>query len=91
MNLTGDHKSEIFFFPHQDIISPVIYHVITDLEVLLLAQVAAMVGSGSCGLGFTALLLMSKVLLLLLLLLLLLDLLLQMLLVPGVRALLLLL
>lgn len=62
--------------------------LITNLKVLLLGQVAAVMGPGSCCLGFTALLLVSKVLLLLLLLL---DLLLQMLLVSGVRALLLLL
>lgn len=55
--------------------------VLTGLKVLLRAQVAAVVRSGSCCLGFTALLLVSKVLLL--------DLLLQMLLVSGVRALLL--
>lgn len=56
--------------------------VLTRLEVVLLGQVAAVVASGSCCLGFTALLLVSKVLLL--------DLLLQMLLVSGVGALLLL-
>lgn len=52
--------------------------VLTRLEVILLGQVAAVVSPGSCCLGLTALLLVSKVLLLLLLLL---DLLLQMLLV----------
>lgn len=56
--------------------------VLTRLEVFLLGHVAAVVGPGSRCLGFTALLLVSKVLLL--------DLLLQMLLVSGVRALLLL-
>lgn len=58
--------------------------VLTRLEVLLLGQVAAVVGPGSCCLGFTAFLLVPKVLLLLL------DLLLKMLLVSGVGALLLL-
>lgn len=56
--------------------------VLTRLEVVLLGQVTAVVASGSRCLGFTALLLVSKVLLL--------DLLLQVLLVSGVGALLLL-
>ena len=58
-----------------------------NLEVVLLGQVAAVVGSGSRSLGLAAFLLMSRPKMLLLLL----DLLLKMLLVSGVGVLLLLL